>query len=190
MGVMRNTSTLLEKSRVLTIRQRLLFLPLLTLIGLVALQAINSLFAAEINDRVIAPNAAAVMIEGHKNYLNALAAGETTAKIEAVIARAAGAVTAGAKVDVALSDIGGRLAEMVALSANTTAAIDQIAIAVLQMNGVTQNTAANAEESAATAEELNVQSVAMQEAVADMSALVGAAQGGGRRGVASGTRHV
>jgi methyl-accepting chemotaxis protein len=118
----------------------------------------------------------------------AQAAGETTAKIEAAIARATGAVSAGAKVDVALSDIGTKLAEMVAVSAKTAAtsrqqaiAIDQITLAVQQMNGVTQNTAANAGESAATAAELNVQSGAMREAVAKLSALVGRGRAENRR---------
>lgn len=118
----------------------------------------------------------------------AQAAGETTAKIELAIARATGAVTVGAKVDMALSDIETKLAEMVALSALTattsrqqTAAIDQITSAVQQMNGVTRNTAANAQESAATAEELNAQSTVMQEAVARLSALVGVVRAGNPR---------
>ncbi len=53
--------------------------------------------------------------------------------------------------------------------------IDQIGKAIAQMEQVTQTTAANAEESAAAAEQLNAQSEAMKDVVAQLQAMVGGA---------------
>ncbi len=53
--------------------------------------------------------------------------------------------------------------------------IDQIGKAISQMEQVTQTTAANAEESAAAAEQLNAQSEAMKDVVAQLQAMVGGA---------------
>ncbi len=53
--------------------------------------------------------------------------------------------------------------------------IDQIRKAIAQMEQVTQTTGANAEEGAAAAEELNAQSEAMKDVVAQLQAMVGGA---------------
>ena len=54
--------------------------------------------------------------------------------------------------------------------------IDQIGKAIAQMEQVTQTTAANAEKSAAAAEQLNAQSEAMKDVVAQLQAMVGGAE--------------
>ncbi len=56
-----------------------------------------------------------------------------------------------------------------------TRGIEQVAKAIMQMDQLNQKTAASAEESASAAEELNAQSLALKNLVADVTALVGGA---------------
>lgn len=55
----------------LTLKQRLLFLPGFTLLGLVALQATNSYVTQAISSTVIFPNLERLMLSGHENSLKA-----------------------------------------------------------------------------------------------------------------------
>ena len=57
----------------------------------------------------------------------------------------------------------------------------QIGKAISQMEGVTQNVAANAEESAASAEQLNAQSEVMKNVVGRLAAMVGTGEASRRR---------
>jgi len=56
--------------------------------------------------------------------------------------------------------------------------IEQIGKAIAQMEQVTQKAAANAEESAAAAEQLNAQSEALKDVVAQLTAMVGSCEFG------------
>jgi methyl-accepting chemotaxis protein len=58
--------------RTLTLKQRLLFLPVLTLAGLAALQATNSYATSAVNRQVIFPNMESLMLAGHQNALKAV----------------------------------------------------------------------------------------------------------------------
>ena len=56
----------------LTLRQRLLFLPGLTVLGLAALQATNSYVTSVVSRRVIFPNLESLMMSGHENTLKSV----------------------------------------------------------------------------------------------------------------------
>lgn len=58
--------------RSLTLRQRLLFLPCLTLLGLGLLQLTNSYVSREISSQVIFPNIESLMMSGHQNSLKSM----------------------------------------------------------------------------------------------------------------------
>lgn len=110
---------------------------------------------------------------------SAIAARETTVKIESAISKTSQGVNITAKVGTALSDIVNRSRELDELAAEVanasneqTSGISQINVAVSQMDTVTQNNAASAEESAAAAEELNVQAEAMKDSVSELMRLV------------------
>lgn len=111
---------------------------------------------------------------------SAVAAKETTTKIEGSLSRTAQGVEISAKVAVTLNEIVAKVrqvdqlvAEVAGASREQTQGIGQINLAVGQMDKVTQGTAANAEESAAAAEELNAQAEAMKSSVVELLKLVG-----------------
>ncbi|MFO1475211.1 MAG: methyl-accepting chemotaxis protein [Verrucomicrobiota bacterium] len=112
---------------------------------------------------------------------SAQAARDTTAKIEAALTTTAHGVELSAKVGAVLTEIASearRVDELAAEVANAsteqTTGIGQINTAVSEMDKVTQSTAANAEESAAAAEQLHAQALALEESVRDLLQLVGA----------------
>ena len=72
-----------------------------------------------------------------------------------------------------LYDLPRTAAEVASASQEQTKGIVQINSAVAQMDKVTQGNAASAEESAAAAQELNQQAMAMKKAVEDLLILVG-----------------
>jgi methyl-accepting chemotaxis protein len=111
---------------------------------------------------------------------SAQAAKETAAKIEGAISRTAQGVEITQKVAATLNDIVAKarqvdeLASQVAgASRQQTQGISQINIAVGQMDKVTQSNAASAEESASAAQELNSQARMMNQAVHELTGLVG-----------------
>ena len=113
---------------------------------------------------------------------SAHAAKETAAKIEGAIGSTAHGVALSGKVAATLNDIVAKAREMDELAAEVAGAsreqtqgITQINIAVGQMDKVTQGNAASAEESAAAAQELNSQAVAMKHTVNELMQLVGGA---------------
>jgi hypothetical protein len=117
---------------------------------------------------------------------SAEAAKETAAKIEGAIGKTAQGVQISGQVAEALDEIAAKArqvdelaAEVAGASREQTQGITQINTAVGQMDTVTQSNAANAEESAAAAEELNAQAVAMKDSVAELLQLVGG-QGQGK----------
>jgi ABC-type transporter Mla subunit MlaD len=65
------------------------------------------------------------------------------------------------------------VAEIAAATAEQSQGLEQVNTAVSQMDKVTQSNAANAEESASAAEELNAQASSLQDAVEQLSSLVG-----------------
>ena len=111
---------------------------------------------------------------------SATAAKETAAKIEDSIAKSEHGATVSSKVAASLGvivekarqvdDIVGEIANA---SREQNQGIGQINAAVGQMDKVTQANAGNAEETAAAAEELSAQSVALKESVEQLSRLVG-----------------
>ena len=123
---------------------------------------------------------------------SATAAKETAAKIETAIKSTAEGVSVSGKVASALNEITDKIrqvddlaAEVATASKEQTSGIAQINMAVSQMDKITQSNAANAEESAAAAEELSSQAIAMREAVTELLQLVsGAASPGGNRSAA------
>ncbi len=111
---------------------------------------------------------------------SATAAKETAAKIEGAIGNTTRGVDLSDKVAAALNEIVTKAREMDELAAEVagasreqTTGIAQVNLAVGQMDKVTQANAANAEESAAAAEELNAQAVAMKQVVGELVSLVG-----------------
>jgi methyl-accepting chemotaxis protein len=113
---------------------------------------------------------------------SAQAAKETAAKIEGAINNTARGVELSRKVATTLNDIVDKsrqvdelAAEVAGASREQTQGITQINSAVAQMDKVTQDNAASAEESAAAAQELNAQAIAMKSAVENLLQLVGRA---------------
>jgi len=111
---------------------------------------------------------------------SAEAAKETASKIESAIGKTGQGVEISRKVAAALNEIVAKarqvdelVAEVAGASREQTQGITQINTAVGQMDKVTQSNASTAEESAAAAEELNAQAVAMKESVAELRRLVG-----------------
>jgi methyl-accepting chemotaxis protein len=111
---------------------------------------------------------------------SAQAAKETAAKIEGAISNTARGVDLSTKVASTLNDIVDKsrqvdelAAEVAGASREQTQGITQINSAVAQMDRVTQDNAASAEESAAAAQELNAQAMAMKSAVENLLRLVG-----------------
>jgi methyl-accepting chemotaxis protein len=111
---------------------------------------------------------------------SAQAAKETAAKIEGTIGRTAQGVEVSQKVAATLNVIVGKAREMDELAAEVAGGskeqsqgISQINLAVGEMDKVTQANAAGAEESAASAQELNRQAAAVKETVAELVRLIG-----------------
>jgi methyl-accepting chemotaxis protein len=110
----------------------------------------------------------------------AQAAKETAAQIEDSVRKSQHGVEICARVGKSLDEIVIKARQVDELAAGVASAsreqnqgVTQVNTAVSQMDKVTQSNAANAEESAAAAEELNSQAVAMQSAVAELLQLVG-----------------
>jgi methyl-accepting chemotaxis protein len=111
---------------------------------------------------------------------SAQAAKETAAKIENAIGKTAQGVEISLKVATTLNDIVAKARDMDELAAEVanasseqTQGIVQINSAVGDMDKVTQSNAASAEECAAAAEELNAQAGTMNQAVAELTKLMG-----------------
>lgn len=110
---------------------------------------------------------------------SAQAAKETAAKIEDAISKSADGVRISAKVSEGLNRIVSQvrqldelIAEVAHASAEQTNGITQVNAAVGQMDKVTQSNAASAEESAAAAEQLNMQAQAMRRSVSELMQLI------------------
>ena len=110
---------------------------------------------------------------------SAQAAKETATKIEGAITKTSQGVQLSEKVSEALNEIVTKARQMDELAAEVANAsseqsqgIAQVNTAVGQMDKVTQSSAANAEECAASAEELNSQSLAMKASVNELLMLV------------------
>jgi hypothetical protein len=111
---------------------------------------------------------------------SAMASRETSEKIEAAIAKTAQGVQISGRVAQNLSEIvetvrkvDDLIAEVATASGEQNQGVDQINTAVSQMEKITQNNAAGAEESAAAAEQLKAQAMSLQDAVTELSKLVG-----------------
>jgi methyl-accepting chemotaxis protein len=111
---------------------------------------------------------------------SAAAARETSAKIEASVTKSRQGVEVSAAVAAGFKDIHDRIeqldtliAEIAGASQEQSTGIAQISSAVSQMDKVTQSNASSAEETAAAAEELNGQSVMLQESVGQLKILTG-----------------
>lgn len=111
---------------------------------------------------------------------SALAARETTAKIEDSIRRSHLGVQICGKVAESLTGILGKtrhvdeiVGQIAVASREQSQGIQQINTAVSEMDKVTQATAASAEESASASEELNAQAETLKTAVSDLMHLVG-----------------
>ena len=109
----------------------------------------------------------------------ALAAKETATKLEDSVNNANQGVGVADRVQVSLQKTvtsAGRVASLVAEIANASGeqsqGVGQINVAVNQLDKVTQSNAGNAEETAAAAEELSSQSIALREAIQELSDLV------------------
>ncbi len=109
---------------------------------------------------------------------SAQAARETAAKIEGAIGRTSHGVTISQRVAQRLGEIVAKIREVDQLVGEVATAsreqsqgVTQINTAVGEMDKVTQANAASAEESAAAAEELNAQALALNQAIAELSAL-------------------
>jgi len=127
----------------------------------------------------------AVVAEEVRNLAqrSAQSAKETAAKIEDSVAKSEHGVRVSAKVAESLQQIvesarkvDAIVAEIASASQEQTQGISQVNTAVSQMDKVTQANAGNAEETAAAAQELSAQAVAMQQATAELRQLVGGAQ--------------
>jgi len=104
---------------------------------------------------------------------------ETAGKIEEAIQKSENGVRISNKVAESLSQIVEKarkvdafVSEIAQASQEQSDGIGQVNTAVVQMDKVTQSNASNAEETASAAEELNAQSIALKEAVADLRKLV------------------
>lgn len=113
---------------------------------------------------------------------SAQSARETANKIEVAIQKSDQGVQLSSKVAASLTEIVEKarqmdtlVAEIATASQEQSQGIGQVNTTVTQMDKVTQASASNAEETAAAAEELSAQAVAMQEAVSELRRLV---QGG------------
>ena len=124
----------------------------------------------------------AVVAEEVRNLAqrSAQAAKETASKIEGAITKTSQGVTISRKVATSLEEIATRsrqvdelVVEIATASTEQNQGIGQVTVAVSQMDQVTQSNAASAEESASAAEELNAQSMALQEIVRDLLRLTG-----------------
>ncbi len=111
---------------------------------------------------------------------SAQAAKETASKIEGAIGNTSRGVELSSKVASTLNEIVSKAREMDELAAEVAGAsreqtqgISQVNVAVGQMDKVTQGNAASAEESAASAEELNAQAISMKHTVNELAGLVG-----------------
>ncbi len=93
--------------------------------------------------------------------------------IQSGVALAEGANGAFTKVEASAGKVGGLVAEIAAASQEQTKGVEQINRAVAEMDKVTQRTASNAEESAASAEELSSQAARTLEIVNELMRLVG-----------------
>jgi methyl-accepting chemotaxis protein len=109
---------------------------------------------------------------------SALAARETATKIEGAIGKTNQGVEISRRVAQRLTEIVAKIREVDQLVGEVATAsreqsqgVTQINSAVGQMDKVTQDNAASAEQSAAAAEELNAQAVALNRAIAELSAL-------------------
>ncbi|HVU18521.1 MAG TPA: methyl-accepting chemotaxis protein [Candidatus Didemnitutus sp.] len=111
---------------------------------------------------------------------SAQAAKDTADKIEDAIQKSDRGVTISAVVAKALNDIADKarkvdsfVGEIAAASQEQTQGIAQVNSALSQMDSITQANAGSAEETAAAAEELNMQAVAMKDSVAELLSLIG-----------------
>jgi methyl-accepting chemotaxis protein len=111
---------------------------------------------------------------------SAAAAKETSAKIEASVAKSRQGVEVSAAVAACFKDIHGRIqqldglvAEIAGASNEQSSGINQISTAVAQLDQVTQSNASSAEETAAAAEELNSQTVLLHESIVQLKVLTG-----------------
>jgi len=114
---------------------------------------------------------------------SAAASRETAGKIEAAISKTDQGVQISARVAQNLGEIvetvrkvDDLIAEVATASSEQDQGVDQINSAVSQMDKITQSNAAGAEESAAAAEELKAQSMALHDAVDELSKMVGGAR--------------
>ena len=111
---------------------------------------------------------------------SAAASRETAGKIEAAISKTDQGVQISARVAQNLGEIvetvrkvDDLIAEVATASGEQDQGVEQINAAVSQMDKITQANAAGAEESAAAAEQLKAQSMALQDAVTELSKMVG-----------------
>jgi methyl-accepting chemotaxis protein len=111
---------------------------------------------------------------------SATASRETSDKIEAAIAKTDQGVEISSRVAQNLGEIvdtvrkvDDLIAEVAKASGEQNQGVEQINCAVTQMDKITQSNAANAEESAAAAEQLKAQSLALRDAVHELSKLIG-----------------
>jgi methyl-accepting chemotaxis protein len=111
---------------------------------------------------------------------SAMAARETSSKIDASVTNSLQGVEITAMVGSSFKDIQGHIQQLDSLVAEIAGAsheqsmgIGQVATAVSQMDKVTQSNAGSAEETAAAAEELNGQSVMLRDAVMQLKTLTG-----------------
>lgn len=123
----------------------------------------------------------AVVAEEVRNLAqrSAQSAKETAEKIEVAISKSEHGVRISGKVGESLTlivekarKVDALIAEIATASHEQSQGINQVNTTVSQMDKVTQSNASNAEETAAAAEELSAQAVAMQDAVADLRRLV------------------
>jgi methyl-accepting chemotaxis protein len=123
----------------------------------------------------------AVVAEEVRNLAqrSAVAAKETSEKIEGSISKTAQGVDISAKVAQTLQEIVARVREVDALAGEVAAAsseqsqgIEQVTTAVAQMDRVTQSNAASAEESASASEQLNAQAKTVNDAANYLMELV------------------
>ncbi len=112
---------------------------------------------------------------------SAVAAKETADKIADATQKSAQGVELSTRVGSGLREIVEKarevdrlVAEVATASHEQSEGLAQINVAVTQMDKVTQSNAAGAEETASAAEELNAQSAELQQAAAQLAALVGA----------------
>ncbi len=112
----------------------------------------------------------------------AAAAKETAPKIDDSVKKSQQGVTVSAEVAKTFGEIQTNVRqlnelvnEIATASREQSSGISQVNVAVTQMDKVTQSNAATAEESASASEELNAQAASLQEAVVELSRIVGTA---------------